>query len=154
MEHRFYGESIPYGNATTENYRYLTVEQALADLAGFTAFYKSLVPQTADAKWVAFGGSYPGALSSWYRSSYPSLTVGSLSSSGVVNCIIDYQVLYYQKCSYFMELLVLICPHNKRVSTCKSRQQWAMSAPVRYAEFSKPSKRISSSLVNPSTLIY
>ena len=92
VEHRFYGESIPYGNATTENYKYLTVEQALADLAGFTAYYKSIVPQTAETKWVAFGGSYPGALSSWYRSAYPSLTVGSLSSSGVVNCIVDYQV--------------------------------------------------------------
>ena len=92
VEHRFYGQSIPYGNVTTENYKYLTVEQALADLAAFTAYFKTISPSTAIAKWVAFGGSYPGALSSWYRSAYPSLTVGSLSSSGVVNCIIDYQV--------------------------------------------------------------
>lgn len=90
MEHRFYGESIPNGNALTENYKYLSVQQALADLASFTDFYKTLVPETKAASWFVFGGSYPGALSSWYRASYPEYSVGSLSSSGVVNCIIDY----------------------------------------------------------------
>jgi hypothetical protein len=90
LEHRFYGESIPNGNVLTENYKYLTVEQALADLAGFTSYLKTAMPETNNAKWFVFGGSYPGALSSWYRSSYPELSVGSLSSSGVVNCIIDY----------------------------------------------------------------
>lgn len=90
LEHRFYGESIPNGNANTENYRYLTVEQALADLASFTDYYKTIVPKTKNVAWFVFGGSYPGALSSWYRASYPEKSVGSLSSSGVVNCIIDY----------------------------------------------------------------
>lgn len=90
LEHRFYGESIPNGNANTENYRFLTVEQALADLSSFTDFYKSLVPKSAGVPWFVFGGSYPGALASWYRTAYPDQSVGSLSSSGVVNCIIDY----------------------------------------------------------------
>lgn len=90
LEHRFYGESIPNGNVETENYQYLTVEQALADLATFTDWYKHENPSTANSKWFAFGGSYPGALASWYRISYPEHTVGSLSSSGVVNCIIDF----------------------------------------------------------------
>mmetsp|Transcript_23139 Transcript_23139/g.31695 ORF Transcript_23139/g.31695 Transcript_23139/m.31695 type:complete len:473 (-) Transcript_23139:183-1601(-) len=91
LEHRFYGESVPYNNATTANYQYLSVEQALADLSGFTDYYKSLSPKSAASKWIAFGGSYPGALASWYRTAYPSQTVGSLSSSGVVNCIVDFQ---------------------------------------------------------------
>lgn len=90
LEHRFYGESIPNGNALTENYKYLTVEQAMADLAGFTDYYRATVPETASVPWFVFGGSYPGALSSWYRSAYPDYSAGSLSSSGVVNCIIDY----------------------------------------------------------------
>jgi hypothetical protein len=90
LEHRFYGESIPNGNALTENYQYLTVEQALADLATFTDFYKSQDENAANAKWFAFGGSYPGALASWYRMEYPDHTVGSLSSSGVVNCIVNF----------------------------------------------------------------
>ena len=90
LEHRFYGESIPEGGATTENYQFLTVEQALADLAKFTRFYQTNVPASASVPWVAFGGSYPGALSSWYRHTYPEHTVGALSSSGVTNTIIDF----------------------------------------------------------------
>jgi pimeloyl-ACP methyl ester carboxylesterase len=91
LEHRFYGESIPNDNASSENYKkYLSVEQAMADLSNFTDFYKEQVPAAKDVPWVVFGGSYPGALSSWYRSTYPDQSVGALSSSGVVNCIIDY----------------------------------------------------------------
>jgi len=89
LEHRFYGESIPNGNVFTENLKYLAVDQALADLASFTDFFKESYG-TGESKWFAFGGSYPGALASWYRTSYPHHTVGSLSSSGVVNCIADF----------------------------------------------------------------
>jgi len=89
LEHRFYGESIPNGNVDTPNLKYLTVAQALADLANFSKYFQK-ERNTGDSKWFAFGGSYPGALASWYRHSYPELTVGSLSSSGVVNCIVDF----------------------------------------------------------------
>jgi len=90
LEHRFYGESIPNNSAETGNYMaYLKVKQALADLNTFTEYFKA-EKAGADAKWFAIGGSYPGALASWYRTAYPDATFGSLSSSGVVNCIIDY----------------------------------------------------------------
>jgi hypothetical protein len=36
---------------------------------------------------ITIGGSYPGALSGWFRYKYPHLTVGALASSGVVNAI-------------------------------------------------------------------
>lgn len=89
LEHRFYGESIPNSNSLTENLKLLTVDQALADLAAFTEYYK-VEGNTGDSLWFVFGGSYPGALASWYRISYPDHSVGSLSSSGVVNCIVDF----------------------------------------------------------------
>lgn len=38
----------------------------------------------------AIGGSYPGALSAWFRYKYPHLTVGNLASSGVINTILDF----------------------------------------------------------------
>jgi hypothetical protein len=39
---------------------------------------------------VVIGGSYPGALSAWFRSRYPHLAVASWSSSGVVQPITDF----------------------------------------------------------------
>ena len=75
LEHRFYGVSIPNDDMSTENLKYLTVDQALADLAHFIEFYTE-TGNTGDAKWFAFGGSYPGALSSWFRAAYPDHTVG------------------------------------------------------------------------------
>lgn len=90
LEHRFYGDSIPNHSAETANYMaYLKVKQALADLNAFTTFFKN-EKAGQEAKWFAIGGSYPGALASWYRTAYPEATFGSLSSSGVVNCIVDY----------------------------------------------------------------
>lgn len=89
LEHRFYGESIPNNDMSTENLKYLTVEQALADLANFIDYYK-VAGNTGDSTWFIFGGSYPGALSSWFRAAYPDKTAGALSSSGVVNAIIDF----------------------------------------------------------------
>lgn len=89
LEHRFYGVSVPNNRADSANYKYLTVQQALADLSSFTDYFKQSYG-TKDSTWFVFGGSYPGALSSWYRSAYPHQSAGSLSSSGVVNCIVDY----------------------------------------------------------------
>ena len=94
LEHRFYGDSVPDSipdPMTTPNLRYLSVDNALADLAAFTDYYKSSIdPSTKNTPWFVFGGSYPGALASWYRIAHPEHSVGSLSSSGVVNCIVDY----------------------------------------------------------------
>lgn len=39
---------------------------------------------------VVVGGSYPGALSAWFRQRYPNQTVASWSSSGVVYPEIDF----------------------------------------------------------------
>ncbi|KAL4155574.1 hypothetical protein PRNP1_007682 [Phytophthora ramorum] len=84
LEHRFYGKSIPNGDLSTTNYRYLTVQQALADLKHFKESYQKQLGAEDANQWIAIGGSYPGALSAWFRVAYPDTTVASLSSSGVV----------------------------------------------------------------------
>lgn len=90
VEHRFYGDSVPNGNVDASNLKYLTVDQALADYAAFIDWYSAEAKLPEGTKWFAFGGSYPGALASWFRIAYPDKTVGSLSSSGVVNSIFDF----------------------------------------------------------------
>lgn len=80
LEHRFYGESQPYDDWSLENLQKLTSEQALADLADF------LTAQGAGANkpTLVIGGSYPGALSAWFKVHYPQIALASWASSGVV----------------------------------------------------------------------
>ena len=61
-EHRFYGNSHPRNNTSTENLRFLSVDQALADLAYFIAHIKSSSPSLANSGVVMVGGSYSGIL--------------------------------------------------------------------------------------------
>jgi len=94
LEHRFYGASQPFGNDSwsIENLRYLTINLALADLAYFIQWSKDtqVYGITQNTPWITIGGSYPGALSGWFRYKYPHLTVGALASSAVVNSILDF----------------------------------------------------------------
>jgi len=96
LEHRFYGESQPFDSQATGYLPYLSSRQALEDLAYFSTFIQGQInanysmPAGFYSKWLVVGGSYPGAMSAWYRIKYPHLTVGSLASSGVVNAFVEY----------------------------------------------------------------
>lgn len=81
LEHRFFGNSAPT-NLTIENLKYLTIEQGLADLAHFINAMKQDYDHTVRIG--VIGGSYPGALSSWFRLLYPHLADVSWASSAPV----------------------------------------------------------------------
>ncbi|OQR89703.1 serine protease family S28 [Achlya hypogyna] len=80
VEHRYYGKSYPTPDMSTENLRYLSSQQALFDLARIHD-YLTRSYGLWRSKWVAFGGSYPGALAAWFKLKYPSLVAGSVASS-------------------------------------------------------------------------
>ncbi|RYO86118.1 hypothetical protein DL764_009056 [Monosporascus ibericus] len=95
LEHRYYGESIPVDSFSTQDLRFLTTEQALADTAYFANNVKfdglmdfDLSPESTP--WFAYGGSYAGAFVAFLRVVYPDVFWGSISSSGVPAAIWDY----------------------------------------------------------------
>eukprot|EP01017_Pseudomicrothorax_dubius_P050845 TRINITY_DN9685_c0_g1_i2.p1 TRINITY_DN9685_c0_g1~~TRINITY_DN9685_c0_g1_i2.p1 ORF type:complete len:522 (-),score=76.82 TRINITY_DN9685_c0_g1_i2:64-1539(-) len=94
LEHRFYGESQPFGTQdwSVERLRYLSVDQALEDLAYFIKWVKQTGQESVGIHnpWITVGGSYPGAVSAWFRYKYPHLTIGALASSAVINAIDDF----------------------------------------------------------------
>ncbi|GMR34130.1 hypothetical protein PMAYCL1PPCAC_04325, partial [Pristionchus mayeri] len=89
LEHRFFGDSRPINDMKTSSLKYLTTEQALADLAYFiTSMNKEHGFQ--NPKWFTFGGSYPGALCAMFRSKYPELTAGAVCSSAPLILSLDF----------------------------------------------------------------
>lgn len=80
-EHRFYGKSHPTENTSTENLRFLTVEQALADLAHFIKSIKSS-DAFSDSGVILAGASYSASVATWARLKYPHLVTGAWASSG------------------------------------------------------------------------
>ncbi|KAI1647320.1 peptidase S28 [Daldinia loculata] len=95
LEHRYYGKSIPVPDFSTENLRFLTTDQALADTAYFAKNVKFAGLENVDLSpektpWIAYGGSYAGAFVAFLRVVYPDVYYGTISSSGVPQAIWDY----------------------------------------------------------------
>ncbi|XP_065184576.1 dipeptidyl peptidase 2-like [Sycon ciliatum] len=85
IEHRYYGKSIPFGDAWTQNYNYqfLTVEQAIADYAVIISRLKTSLGNPK-RKVIAFGGSYGGVLTAFMRFKYPNIVDGGLAASAPI----------------------------------------------------------------------
>ena len=77
LEHRYYGESQPFAELTTENLQYLSVEQAIEDLASFQKWM--MANEGLTGKWVTIGGSYPADLAAIYRLEHPELVSGAIA---------------------------------------------------------------------------
>ncbi|ANM62204.1 alpha/beta-Hydrolases superfamily protein [Arabidopsis thaliana] len=86
IEHRFYGESTPFGkksHKSAETLGYLNSQQALADYAILIRSLKQNLSSEASPV-VVFGGSYGGMLAAWFRLKYPHITIGALASSAPI----------------------------------------------------------------------
>lgn len=86
VEHRFFGESLPFGNNSfnPENIVYLTTDQAMADYVVFLNDFKASTLNCRDCPVIAFGGSYGGMLAAWMRMKFPNVIDGSIAASAPI----------------------------------------------------------------------
>ncbi|GFP85876.1 lysosomal pro-x carboxypeptidase [Phtheirospermum japonicum] len=88
IEHRYYGDSNPFGSmkkAMDDNTTrgYLNSAQALADFAEILLHIKNKYLAN-NSPIIVFGGSYGGMLASWFRLKYPHIVLGALASSAPI----------------------------------------------------------------------
>jgi hypothetical protein len=97
LEHRFYGASLPYPLSDKAHMQqYLSVEQAIADTAAFIPYFEGVLNpargngSAATRQWLVVGGSYSGALVTWFTVKHGDLVAATWSSSGVVNAVYNF----------------------------------------------------------------
>ena len=80
VQHRYYGESVPFGGIEdpkdVTKTGYFTTEQSIADQAEIINHLKSTIPGADKSPVILFGGSYSGMLAAWARIKYPHLIDG------------------------------------------------------------------------------
>ncbi|KAG0484064.1 hypothetical protein HPP92_012148 [Vanilla planifolia] len=87
-EHRYYGESYPFGSkevaySNSSTLKYLSSEQALADYAQLLRDLKVNLSAVNNPV-IAFGCSYGGMLASWFHLKFPHIVIGALASSAPI----------------------------------------------------------------------
>ncbi|KAH8812723.1 serine carboxypeptidase S28-domain-containing protein [Xylogone sp. PMI_703] len=103
-EHRYFGDSLPFPvNLDTpyEHFKYLTYEQALADIPYFARTFRrqrflnvDFSPQSTP--WIMIGCSYPGARAALSRQVYPDTFYAAYASSAPVEARIDLSSFFDQ----------------------------------------------------------
>ncbi|EGC35830.1 hypothetical protein DICPUDRAFT_151801 [Dictyostelium purpureum] len=146
IEHRFYGKSYPTQDLSTNNLKYLTSQQALADAANFLSTYKA-ENDLVENPTVVFGCSYSGALSSWFRLKYPQLAIASIAPSGPVLAQLNFTGYYAQ----FSNSAAPNCVQAAQTATNQIMQLTKSSAGIKQLEKTFNSCH---SLENPRDLYY
>jgi hypothetical protein len=100
IEHRYWGESIPFKTLTAETLQYHDLPNAIADMTYFAKnvkidFDEAEGGATAlETPWVLMGGSYSGALAAWVQQKEPGVFWAYHASSAVVQAISHFWQYY------------------------------------------------------------
>ncbi|KAJ4299976.1 hypothetical protein N0V90_005224 [Kalmusia sp. IMI 367209] len=86
LEHRYFGPSKPFGNASSENQNrvYLTLDNVMADAVEFIGQLKSNISGSNASKVVVASGSYGGILTGAFRLNHPETFDVAIASAGPV----------------------------------------------------------------------
>lgn len=79
-----------HSTTSTENLKYLSVEQSLADLAHFVREITSDKELNATGGVIVVGGSYSATMAAWFRQKYPHLVKGAWASSAPLRAKLNY----------------------------------------------------------------
>ncbi|KAJ8955716.1 hypothetical protein NQ318_008588 [Aromia moschata] len=89
-EHRYYGESLPFGNLSYTAPEYLGYLSSMQAMADFVFLINDLQKNYANPEVleklpvIAFGGSYGGMLAAWQKMKYPNSILGAIASSAPI----------------------------------------------------------------------
>jgi lysosomal Pro-X carboxypeptidase len=125
-EHRYYGQSGPFGAASLQYPQYLTHEQAQADYA-VLAQYLTGTLLGVQQPIILFGGSYGGMLASWTRTKYPGIFAGAVAASAP---ILAFQGITpsYNTADYWAVVTRDATPAAGSAATCAPNVQAAFAA--------------------------
>jgi serine protease 16 len=84
VEHRYVGNSQPTSDWTKQNMKFLTSEQALADLVAIQGHVNRTKSLSQKSKWFLCGGVYEGKLAAWAKLKFPGHFAGALASSAPI----------------------------------------------------------------------
>ncbi|KAF2704383.1 hypothetical protein K504DRAFT_390113 [Pleomassaria siparia CBS 279.74] len=98
LENRYYGESYPFNTSTTDDLRYLTTEQTIADNEYFAkhAVFEGVSGNLSapGTPWILYGGSLAGAQTAFTMKEYNSLFAGGIGSSATAQALLAYPYWY------------------------------------------------------------
>lgn len=90
MQHQAATIYLHFRDYSTENLRYLSIDQALEDVAYFIKYQKATIPGLSNSKVVVVGGSYSATMATWAREKYPHLIDVAYASSAPLKAIKDF----------------------------------------------------------------
>lgn len=141
LEHRYYGESNPFRNLSTESLRFHTIQQAVNDFEFFAKTVNLPMPggdavKPDHAPWVLVGGSYAGALVGWtmvayaVTFSYLVLNANAAGSSQETERVCRWLYFVSRRRSYYVS--IQRAPVQQCLAlTPKHSDFWAFFEPIR-----------------------
>ena len=82
IEHRYYGESLPFQTLETKNMKFLSTQAALDDVVSIIEVLRT--EQKMEGLIVSVGCSYAGNLSAYLRATRPDLIQGAIAASAPI----------------------------------------------------------------------